>query len=261
MARTRTQIKALAVLNTGRSDKDTLMNSICDTALKIAVAKHPFHDIVKLCDDITITEDNTTVDISAPEVSSVAITDDIYDLVTARIVEASGTRNYLLPLTNRQWWDENVINPEDNNKGWPVVGLKVGTNLHLDRPAESNLELRLRLSTIPTFASDATECPIKVLDIFVEQYVTAMTYLSLGQRDEYVSWYIMALGRRYDQGEVGGTLLQAVNSDKGDTAERKYVSRGAGAMNLGTAFTNNTQFYGVNGDIANARYGETHTWY
>lgn len=254
MARTRTEIEALAVLNTGRSDKDTLMNSLCDSALKVAVAKHPFEDCVELCDDVTITEDATTVDISGLEVSSSAITFDIYDTITARIVEADGSRNSLLMLKNRQWWDKNIINPEDNQKGWPQFGHQVGTTMNLDAPATNGLELRLRVATIPVFAADGTECPIKVLDLFVEQYVTAMTYMSLGMMDKYLFWYRLALGPRYEVGDVGGTLLQAINSDKSHTAEVKSMERG-------DAFIKNKGISVQNLITGAPNYGNTVGWY
>ena len=254
MARTRTEIKALAVLNTGRSDKDTLMSSLCDSALKIAVTKHPFANSKYICDDLTITEDATSVSIASLEQGSVAITFDVIDILTARIVQTDGTLNKLLSIKNQQWWDRNVVNPEDNAKGWPDYGLHFGTNIILNRPANDGMALRLRISATPTFASDATECPIKILDVFIEQYATAMTYLSLGMNDKYVSWYIMALGRNYDKGEVGGTLLNCIQQDRSESAEDKYVERGSYPVrDNGIAVENN---------ITGApNFGNTVSWY
>ncbi len=253
MARTRSEISDLVILNTGRSDKTTLINSACDTALKIAMIKHNFTDSIKVADDVTITEDATSVDISSLTESSVSV-GTVIDIVTARIVEADGTRNRLLSIKNKQWWDRNVVNPEDNQKGWPIYGLKTGTNIILDSPAIDNLELRLRVSTTPSFTSDSTECPIEVLDIFVEQYVTAMVFLSLEMVDKYASWYIMALGRDYDRGRVGGSLLAAINKDRSLSAEDKNVTRGTETIReRGVAVMNNI--------TGSARYGETHTWY
>ena len=42
MARTRLEIQELVILNTARSDKITLIQKLCDTALKIAISKHRF---------------------------------------------------------------------------------------------------------------------------------------------------------------------------------------------------------------------------
>jgi len=330
MARTRAEISALVVLNTGRSDKTSIINSQCDNALKIALTKHPFQDSLYVCDDIAITEDSPTVSISSLTRDSGTAISNVLDIVTARIVDATliaftsggtevvvagdvitgstsgatayvtyvptlssgsfaagtaagnlwicnksgtftaaeefedsdgnnlgtitadpgvgGTSNTKLTIKNRQWWDKNVINPEDGNKGWPNFGLKFGSNIILDRPADGELHLRLRVSSAPVFAADATECPIELLDIFVEQYVTAMTYLSLGMQEKYVSWYIMALGRNFDTGTVGGSLLAAIQKDRSEIAEDKSVERGVVTSNSGIA-------------IKNLTTGNTNSWY
>jgi len=244
MARTRSEIEALVELNTGRTEKDTLMHSLCDTALKLAVIKHPFKDSCSQPSDFTITEDATSIDISA--------TTGIIRVVTARIVEADGSLNKRLWLKERQWWDEHVINPEDNQKGWPEFGFRFGTNIILDRPARSNLELRLRVSTTPTFTDGDTECPIELLDIFVEQYVTAYIFHSIEQDKSFSFWKSEALGPNYDRGRVGGSLLAAINADTFEPAQEtsmggRYISDNAIAIrNLITD---------------HERYGETDIWY
>lgn len=244
MARTRAEIQTLVELNTGRGDKDTLMDSLCDTALKLAVMRHPFKDATTIPDDFTITEDATSVDISG--------TTNIINIITARIVQASGSLNKRLWLKQRQWWDEHVINPEDNQKGWPEFALRVGTNIILDRPAESNLELRLRVSTVPTFTSDATESPIALLDIFIEQYVTAYVFHSIEQDKAFYFWKNEALGPNYDRGRIGGSLLAAINADTFEPAEQNEMGRPA-AFNNGTAIRNLIPGHPL--------YGETVSWF
>ncbi|KKK77264.1 hypothetical protein LCGC14_2855380, partial [marine sediment metagenome] len=123
MADTRLETQANVILNTGRDDKATLIDGLCDKALKIAVTKHPFEDSVYLFDDVTITEDATSVDISSLVVSSASV-GTVIDILTTTIVEASGTRNAPLMMKNKQWWNDTIINPEDNIKGWPRYGLK-----------------------------------------------------------------------------------------------------------------------------------------
>ena len=246
MARTRSESSALVVLNTGRSDKTTLINSLHDSALKVAVTHHPFNDSCHICDDESITEEATSVSVAALEESSVAL-GNLLDIVTARIIEDDGSRNTLLHLKPRQWWDRNVINPEDNQKGWPKYGLKFGTNVILDRPCEADLSLRLRVSTVPVYAGDSTECPIDILDIFVEQYVTAMTFFSLEMMDKYWQWKNMALGRNYDQGVVGGTLLNCILNDEKEIAEERQFGDDVVKDN-GISITNTVS-------------GLTNTWY
>lgn len=213
MARTRAQTKTLVESNTGRT-KDALENSLHDTALKIALLRHPFKDAQSVPSDITITEDATSVDISA-------IT-GLRSIVTARIVEASGSRNKILKCKTRSWWDEHVINPEDNQKGWPQYGMRVGSTIVIDRPSESGLELRLRVTTDQTYASDATECPISVLDIFVEHYVTAFIFKSLENDEMYKHWMASAMGIRYlIDGTIGGSLADAIAADEDPALDLK----------------------------------------
>ena len=208
MARTRTQIKTLVIAHTGR-DKDTVMNSLCDSALKLAIQVHPFWDsITNTYSDFAITTSATSVDIT---------TASAIHVLTARIVETDGKRNAPLKLKNRVWWDKHVVNAEDNMQGWPAYAMHIrgGNTVYLDRPADSGLTLRIRESTAKTFASDDTACPIECLDIFVEQYVTAEIFASIGDMDKYWIWRRRAVGPKFDDGsEVGGSLLRAINDDK-----------------------------------------------
>ena len=205
MARIRSEIKTLVESYTGRT-KDALENSLCNTALKIALLRHPFKDAQSIPSDFTITEDATSIDISSIS--------GLRNIVTARIVEADGTRNKILKFKTRSWWDANVINPEDNGKGWPDYGIRVGKTVVIDRPSASGLELRLRITTDQVFALDSTECPIDVLDIFVEHYVTAMIFKSLENDEMYQYWMASAMGLRYlIDGTIGGSLADAIADD------------------------------------------------
>jgi len=327
MARTRSEIVTLVQSNTGRTDKGTIINSLCDSALKIAVSHHPFSDIVYTCDDVALTENNVNVSIASLTHSSGTAISELGDIVTARIIEAKkmaftvglheavagdvitgatsgatayviyvdktsgdwgstaagelwichksgtftaaetiadgdsnavatvtsdpgvgGSKNSFLKMKNRQWWDRNIVNPEDNQKGWPDFGIRVGTSISLDRPLNDDLTLRLRVSDIPTYSGDDAETPISGIDIFVEQYVTAMVYLSLGMTDKYLPWYMLALGRDYDRGKVGGSLLHAINKDKFSASDSRNVDGGRTYSSKGTTI------YDTDND-------RTSTWY
>jgi len=248
MARTRSEIQDLVSLHTGYSTtaKGTLMDALCDSALKLAIMKHSFRDSISTPDDFTIDEDSTSVDIESVS--------NLIHIVTARIVEADGSRNKVLKMKNRTWWDRHVINPEDNQKGWPNFGLRYGTKVYLDRPANSGLELRLRVSTSQSFADDDTECPVDVLELFVEKYVTAGVFLSVENPQSYLFWKSEALGPLYDRGIVGGELLNAINADKFDTSEELQIERDdIGLRDRGIAVENLI--------TGHDRYGETDTWY
>jgi hypothetical protein len=256
MARTKAETRADVILNTGRSDKADYIDRQIDNAVKVASINYIFSDTLHICDDVTLVEDATSVSISALEESSVAI-GTVIDIATARIIQSPGQMSAPLLMKNRQWWDKSVINAEDNMKGWPKYGLKVGTNILFDRPLDDNLLLRLRAQSIPTYATEDSECPIEILDTFVEQYVTAMTFLSISMMDKYVSWYIMALGRDYDKrGIPGGSLVTAMNKDRNLAAEDKRVDGGRHSQSRGrngVSITNDT--------VGEPNYGNTVGWY
>jgi hypothetical protein len=242
MAETRGQIKQSVELNVGRENQE-LENKLCDEALKIALIEHPFDDAQSQPSDFTITEDATSVDISG--------TTNIITIVTARIVQASGDLNDILKMKNRTWWDRHVINPEDNQKGWPEFGLHFGTNIVLDRPAESNLELRLRVTTEQTFTTDATACPISLLDMFIISYVTGKYFKQLKQFNASREWLNEAVGQDFyksgSRRKVGGLLQSAIDSDKANIAEEMTALEVQ--RDRGISIENQITGHGDNGNI------------
>ena len=239
MTRTRAQIKTAVDSNTGRgTEKATLIETLSDEALKVAVVAHPFRDARSMPSDFTITEDATSVDISSIS--------NLVDIVSARIVQASGSLNRPLPLKDEIWWAKHVINSEDNLKGWPSVGMRRGTALQLNAPSESGLELRLVVSTEQTFASDATACPIAILDTFIVQYVTAFLFLSIEATEKFAYWKHMALGWKWDEGIIGGSLKHAIDNDEADIAEESVMSGppvvGANAISVQNLLTGHDDY-------------------
>lgn len=246
MARTRTQIKTAVDNNTGRgTEKATLIETLCDEGLKVAVVAHPFRDSRSLPADITITEDAIEIDISG--------TSNIVNVVSARIVQASGSSNKPLPMKDEIWWAKNVINAEDNQKGWPDVGMRRGTTVQINRPAESGLELRLVLSAEKTFANDAAACPIAILDTFLVQYVTAFVFLSVDMKEAFAYWKHMALGWKWDEGVIGGSLKHAIDNDSADIAEESVMGAPSAVRLHGTSIENLI--------TGHSDYGSVRTWY
>jgi hypothetical protein len=227
MAKTRTQIKTAVDNNTGRgTEKATLIETLCDDALKIAGEAHPFKDASSFDQDFTITTSATSVDLSSA-------LSNIQHVVTAVIVETSGDRNWPLIMKDETWWQENVINASDNQQGKPEFGLRRGTSVLLNRPCDAGYSLRVTVTTEQTFTNDATVCPIAVADIFVEQYVTAMLFMSIQDERSFTRWYALAFGTDYARsGRIGGTLARIIEVDKRDRVD-KMVSTGpphAGAV-------------------------------
>lgn len=244
MARTRTQIKTLIRSHTGLT-KEALENSACDTALKLALMRHPFTAAMSTTSDFELDEGEWKEDISS--VSA-------FGIVTARIVEADGSRNTELILKNRTWFDKHIINPEDNVKGWPVYAIHAGDYMYFDRPLLSGLELRLRITTEQTFTDDDTACPIPILDIFVEKYATYEVFMDIGNHARAAAFKTQALGPEYDRGKIGGALKDAIDFDWKEIAEEfKMDGRGLGRQNAGLAVLNLNTWHD--------RYNETDIWF
>jgi len=256
MARTRLEIKTLVRSHTGRT-KDSLENSLCDSALKLALQRHPFNDAIIHPADFTLTEDEWKVDISVltTDQNSVDISDYTpLNIVTARIVEASGSRNMPLKIKNRTWWDSHIVNPEDNTKGWPVYAMKEGNYVYFDRPLQSGLELRIRATAEQTFASDSTVCPIACLDLFVEKYVTSEIFSDIGDHEKALFWKIQALGPAYDAGKIGGELRNAIESDLYQIAEEVEIEeRPFAEHKTGISVLNSNDWH--------ERFGKIDVWY
>lgn len=247
MAKTRAQIKSSIDHNTGRADsKASLIEDLCNESLKVAIGKHPFRDAQSSPTILDIGEGTTSVNMSA-------ITNLVH-VVTARIIQDSGTQYLPLVLRDRAWWDRNVVNAADNTKGWPKYGLRWESTILLDRPAESDLQLQLIVSQDQTFANDTIECPVKILDTFVVQYVTAFVFLSIQNMQSYAYWKNIALGFKWDSGIVGGTLGHAIATDRYDISEEMRAEPpGAPGKLAGTSIRNLI--------TGHDNYGDTITWY
>ncbi len=222
MARTRGEIITLVKSHTGwtdRTDKDTLLDSLCDSALKYAVMEHPFRDLTTLTSGETeITTANTTVDLSG-------FSPAVFKIVSARLLRVTNTTDNgrFLPLRNRKYWDKNIIDPTTNINGIPAQALRVGTTLYLDRPIESDWKLRLRYSTLNTYTSDSTETPSELLDLFVEYKVTADLFFDLEDMEKFAIWNRRAIGNNPEF--PGGELGRAIRADDREEAKETIVTR------------------------------------
>jgi hypothetical protein len=100
-------------------------------------------------------------------------------------------------------------------KGWPVYATKISGSILLDRPVEANKTIYIRGAVEQKFASDSTECPIELLDIFVEEYVTAKLLMSYHEYEKAVNWMTQAIS----------SLTLAISNDT-DIAQESQAERG-----------------------------------
>jgi hypothetical protein len=221
MARTRLEIQELVILNTARTDKISLIQKLCDTALKVADLKHPFQD-ASVEAIFPITFETTSVDIS---------TQTWVNMRTLRIVDSSTVeQSNRLTLKSNIWFDKNYPFPPDNMLGWPVFGTKISGKILFERPVEENKSLYIRGAVEQVFADDSTPCPIELLDIFVEEYVTSKLLMSYHEYDKGREWMSQAIS----------SLKLAIDNDT-DIAQTSQAERGTRNMSNDSIVTNGLQ--------------------
>ncbi len=242
MAYTRTQILSNVRTNTGRDASSRA--SLCDEALKIAVHAHPFRDSISTV-SIAIASGDYEADISSIS--------NLVHIVTAVLIDSTSRERRHLVMKNATWWDRNIIDGSLEPAGLPTYGLRAGNTIKFDRPSDRAMTLRLSVSTEVSFASDNSECPIPILDVFVEQYVTAMFFRSIGDATSYVVWKSSALGPQWDAGVVGGTLKHAIELDKLDLCEEHVWERYPSDERCGIAIRNLL--------AEHSDYGNIRLWY
>ncbi len=127
--------------------------------------------------------------------------------------------------------------------------------MYFDRPVQSGLTLRIRESTAKVFSDDDTVCPVACLDLFVKEYATAEVFLSIENNESYWAWRRRALGPKFDEGKVGGSLLRAINSDKYGLGEDVRVEEpnAFGRTQTGMSVLNQI--------IGHSRYDEIDSWF
>lgn len=222
MARTRGELKTLIKEHIGwqdRTDKDSLIESLCDSALKYAIMEHDFRDLT------TVTSGETEIPVGDTEVDISSFSPAVYKIITAKLLRANSSTEsgYPIPLRNRVWWDKFVIDPENNMPGIPRQLLRVKNTLHLDRPITDAWLLRLRYSSINIFTSDSTETPSELLDLFVEYKVTADMFFSLEDMEKFALWNRRAIGNNPEF--PGGELGRAIRADDKEMAKEMKLTR------------------------------------
>ena len=207
MARTRSDIRTLVEGNTGKTNKTTEINAYLEKGLKKAALVFDFTDIRE------IVSPDTDIVIGAMQIP---VPQNTRTILSIRLFTTGNTQSSYLKLKNSTWWDKFITEPAANSQGWPEFGLRHRSQILFDRPSQT-LSARFRITRIPSFdAEDDKECPIDVLDLFLEAYATAMVFLHLEDKDNYIFWITEALGSKKDRDMniPGGLLLQAISADR-----------------------------------------------
>jgi len=215
MARSVTKIGTYVARNTGRTLSDSQLTDFCDEALRVALNVHPFADSISI-ESIEISEGDSSVDISSIS--------DIIHTIAVQAIDKSGESSRPIIMKDKVWWNRNVVDADQRRSDWPRYGHRAGNIIDLNCKVNRDLTIKVIVSTVKTYEDTTSPGPIDTLDIFVGHYVTAMAFLSLQDDQAYQRWKTVALGHRWDVGEVGGSLANAIASDKFDLSTEMRAS-------------------------------------
>jgi len=209
MALTRAQIKSLVQGYTGKLNKDSLIETLCDLALNEAVRRHPFGSS-------RATSELTGV-VGTLSYSMSTLPNTLVNIISIELLDSENVST-LVTLKPTWWFSKHAGSRANLGNGRPEFVEKQGINLVFDRGFDEAYTIKVTYSYYPTFASDETECPIKVLDTFVVNYVTAHVFLSIEDKENFGAWMNRAVG--FDFGDWrGGEFYHAVKADKDEYAQ------------------------------------------
>lgn len=120
----RKEIRDLVILTTGRTDKDTLINSAINIALNKISSDYHWNDL--------LTEASVTLTVDA---TSVALASDVRRLVEVRLID--GLSSYKLSIRPMAWVVKMFPNLSIHSSGKPRYGYLQGTTLHFVPKSDS----------------------------------------------------------------------------------------------------------------------------
>lgn len=200
----RSEIRALVRDHTGRTDKDSLINSMINAALKKVSSEHIWRDLLTEA-EVTMTPDQPFVDL----VSTVRRLSEV------RII--NGLQSYKLVVRTKTFLVERWPDFGSQSSGKPRFGYLEGTRLHLVPAPDENLTLRYSYYARDTvFTDDTTELTIDITDEAVIAYATFRTFKSLQQHDDAAQWFL----------DYKEALKDAKTMDRSSAVELHGVPRG-----------------------------------
>jgi hypothetical protein len=199
----RSELRALVIQNTGRSDKTSLINSAINIALKEISSAKRWSDLLTR-GTATLTANTGYIDLAS----------DLARLDEVRLFETSGTTAWDLEVRRKSWLTGKYPNPEAYSPGKPVFAYLEARRLYLYPIPDAAYPVRYTYYKIHAdLSSDSSSSDLRFVDQAVIAFATAWVFQSLQQHDDAKRWF----------GTYAAFLASAKGAD-GDNSAVKFAA-------------------------------------
>ncbi len=196
----RKEIRDLVIETTGRSDKESLINSAINIALNKVSSEHLWNDL--------LTEASVTLTVDA---TSVALSSDVRRLTEVRIID--GLSSYRLQVRPMSWVVKMFPSLSSHSSGKPRYGYLQGTTLNYIPKSDSTYTTTYSYYKLhPDLSDDITGILILQADETVIAYTTYWVFRSLQLHDDANQW-------------LASFLVELTNAKRADrSAATEYIA-------------------------------------
>lgn len=179
MAMTRADIRQAVQDNTGRTDKDTLVNTLINLGLREIARRHLFRDL-KIEDDLAIAQG----EISVPLKSST------YSVEEARIIdENTSASSGVFRIYDKRDLVKLIPNPDGESEVRPSRGYVENNRMFFSAPSDGPYLLRVTVYKLPEdFIDDTQEVPITEVELTLISWVSWRLFLSIEKVESSQLW-------------------------------------------------------------------------
>lgn len=172
----RLEIRNLVIDTTGRSDKESLINSAINIALNKVSSSHLWNDL--------LTEASVTLVVDA---TSVSLESDVRRLVEVRVLD--GTSSYKLRIRPMDWVVKMFPDLSVRSSGKPRHGYLQGTTLHFVPKSDDTYTVKYSYYKLhPDLINDTTSILILQADEAIIAYATHWVFKSLQLHNDASQW-------------------------------------------------------------------------
>jgi len=174
---TRSELEALVLEATGRTDKTSLIRLGINLALREISSQRLWTDL-QTEDEVTIAASATYVDLAT----------DLARPTEMRVID--GTQSRPLRIRPKTWLIKRVPDPSSRSTGRPTYGYIEGKRLYVIPIPDAEYTIRYTYFKVhPDLSSDSDEVLIRGIDGAVVAYATYWVFHSLEKTEDAKVWY------------------------------------------------------------------------